>query len=85
MDILQAEIYRYPSEYTYGGMPWNAEAEWLISGDSFYPAELRGPTGPWEQPVTTIETPAGATLLRFLAGSQGVPTTTYPLKQKSMD
>lgn len=52
--------------------------------DSFTPAELRGPSGLWEQPVTTRETPTGATLLRFSAGSQGVPTTTYPMKQKSM-
>lgn len=48
------------------------------------PAALRGTGGPGEQPVTTRETPAGATLLRFSAGSQGVHTTTYPLKQKSM-
>ncbi|KAI9521162.1 hypothetical protein NQZ68_010866 [Dissostichus eleginoides] len=48
------------------------------SEEDFSPAELRGPSGPWEQPVTTRETPAGATLLRFSAGSQGVPTTTYP-------
>lgn len=46
------------------------------------PAALRGTGGPGEQPVTTRETPAGATLLRFSAGSQGGPHHHLPAETK---